>query len=162
MLRRNLLSRSAIAGAAALTLSACKGQTAQQTIQVTLAVAQAESTTIFQALSLLGKSLSPQVQAAIQGTLASLNGAVSSFTTATADGTWQTAAQAVIADASAVLSVVGPLIPAPSLVAINAGLGILAALVAGTTVVTVPAPSANVGATPASRTISGPIPIPLS
>lgn len=156
--RRMFLATTGLVALAGCSLSS------DGSITLNLATAQAEATTIETAItneySLLKGALPASVQATVATLLGPLETAVSVFTSLPS-GTvsYATEAQAVIKAAQTILPLLP--IPSPAALAINEGLSLISALLAGASVFTpsvVPA-SVSVGA---GAVVPGPIPVPLS
>lgn len=165
-----LTRRAALFGATSglflATLDACTNGTVSPgttVVQVSLANAQAEATTLYTALTTFARTvlaaLSAQVQGMISEGLSVLDSTVSTFTALPFGSiTYAALAQDVV---TAVAKVV-PLLPLPAVsqLAITEGMALLSALVAGASTITVSKPttaSARFGA----KVVPGPIPIPL-
>jgi len=134
------------------------------TITLNLATAQAEATTIESAITaeyaLLRSALPASVQSTISTLLGSLETAVSVFTSLPSGTvTYASEAQAVIKAAQTIL----PLLPLPpsAALAINEGLALISALVAGAASFTPSVAPAATGIS-AGAVVPGPIPVPLS
>lgn len=163
--RRTALLRCALVAAVPLGLAACStlgSNPLGKTITVNLSGAQAEASAILAALNIVAGSaalsMSTAMQKTITGYLADLDAAVSAFAALGSGSTTIAAFAGTVI--KAVSKVVGllPLPPATQL-AINEGLSLLAALVAGLSSITVTPVAAPVAAVPGR--IAAPIPIPV-
>lgn len=147
-------------------LAACSGlktNPLQNTITVNLATAQAQAQTIEAALKIeaanVASHLSANVNELVNKALGDLSSAVAAFVgLPTGSMSVATFANGVIAAASALVALL-PL-PAATLFAINTGLGILTALIAGAATITVPvAPAA--ASRDMATVVPGPVPVPV-
>jgi hypothetical protein len=151
--RRRYLMAAAAFMPTALVAVGCSNTSA--TIPASLANAQAEANALLQAFTELA-SFVPGTPA-ISSALAIAKDAVSIFTAIPAGGSYLAAAKDVIAALSPLIA----LIPmgAPTLLAVNAGIGLITALLNGVSAVPAPAASSSLGATP--NVIAAPIAIPV-
>lgn len=162
--RRALLGATVFAPVALPGCAALTGNPLQKTITVNLAAAQAEAKTIETALGIVLSSVQTALPASIaakaSAAIATLSKAVAAFAAVPSGSTTvATLAGDVIAAASAVVALI-PLPPATGL-AINSGLAILSALIAGLATVTVTTSPPATGVK-AARVIPGPVPVPVS
>ena len=151
-----------VAFAACTTTTNSNGTT---TVTVSLATAQAEATTIMNALNQEGASLIATLPATIQPQLTtalkSLGAAEAAFIALPSSGV--TVAEAGTAFVQAAEGVVAILpLPATTQLALDGGLTLVNALIAGLSSITVPVPPVTASLGAGAGIVNGPIPIPVS
>ncbi len=156
--------------AALVAFAACTTTTTTSTgtttVPVSLATAQAEATTIMNALNQEGATLIATLPASVQPQLTlalkSLGAAEAAFISLPSGGA--TVAQAASAFVQAAEGVVAILpLPATTQLALDGGLTLVNALIAGLSSITVPvAPTTTAALVTGSGIVNGPIPIPVS
>jgi len=163
LLGSSLLALVALGGCAQVT--SILGSTTQ-TIEVSLANAQAESGAILSALTAgAAAAISSGVVAGgaantVKTALTDLTTAVTAFQAVSAGGSYAALAQSVVTAANGLLPLL-PIDPAAK-TAIALGLTLLSALIGGLTSLTLPAPAATTpGAVGAREMLAAPIPIPV-
>ena len=154
-----LTRRFFIASSLVLPVAGCSSSQ-MQTITVTLLTVQAEVKAINSAVDAVYKSLPPATQAPLAKYISVLDAAAAATAALTPSSNYQTVLESVIAASQAAIEFV-PL-PAPTITAIQLGLGLVSALIAGLPTVTVPASAAAQPSLGVKATINAPIPIPLS
>jgi hypothetical protein len=152
--------------AAPMLLAACStsGNPLTQTVTVNLASAQAEAQSILTSFKIMAAgsagSFSAATNAQVTAALAKLASAVAVFNALPSGTTTYAALAQEVLSAVGAVSALVPLPPATAL-AINEGLALVSALVAGLSVITVNSAPVSTGVG-AVRVIPGPIAIPLS